>query len=152
MVRGRQRKPRTGSSGSKGEAVADLMLEVSQFFFRIRAVGQRTGLITGWGGGAFGLDDPLKDSPPSRRWERVPVSARGGKTVEGGREVSRLDQVFDVVESRPGTVTLRLVDELLMRTRFAYLDELGLLAHLVIAERRVDTAAGRTDQHVEHAP
>src|SRR5688572_10286271 len=39
----------------KGEATAALMLEVSQFFFRIRAVGQKTGLITGWGGGAFGF-------------------------------------------------------------------------------------------------
>ena len=39
----------------KGEAVADLMLEVAQFFFRIRALGQRSGLITGWGGGAFGF-------------------------------------------------------------------------------------------------
>ena len=39
----------------KGEAIADLMLEVAQFFFRIRAVGQRTGLITSWGGGAFGF-------------------------------------------------------------------------------------------------
>ena len=43
------------SSAAKGEAIADLMLEVAQFFFRIRAVGQRTGLITGWGGGAFGF-------------------------------------------------------------------------------------------------
>jgi DNA-binding MarR family transcriptional regulator len=41
--------------GSKGEAIAALMLEVAQFFFRIRAVGQRTGLITSWGGGAFGF-------------------------------------------------------------------------------------------------
>ena len=40
---------------SKGEAIADLMLEVAQFFFRIRAVGQSTGLITNWGGGAFGF-------------------------------------------------------------------------------------------------
>jgi DNA-binding MarR family transcriptional regulator len=40
---------------SKGEAIADLMLEVAQFFFRIRAVGQSTGLITSWGGGAFGF-------------------------------------------------------------------------------------------------
>jgi DNA-binding MarR family transcriptional regulator len=39
----------------QGEAVADLMLEVAQFFFRIRALGQRSGLITSWGGGAFGL-------------------------------------------------------------------------------------------------
>jgi DNA-binding MarR family transcriptional regulator len=44
-----------GVSTAKSEAIADLMLEVAQFFFRIRAVGQRTGLITGWGGGAFGF-------------------------------------------------------------------------------------------------
>jgi DNA-binding MarR family transcriptional regulator len=31
------------------------MLEVAQCFFRIRAVGQKNGLITGWGGGAFGF-------------------------------------------------------------------------------------------------
>ena len=49
---------RTGagpSVDSKAEAVAELMLEVAQFFFRIRAVGQKTGLITSWGGGAFGF-------------------------------------------------------------------------------------------------
>jgi DNA-binding MarR family transcriptional regulator len=40
---------------SKGEAIAELMLEVAQCFFRIRAVGQKTGLITSWGGGAFGF-------------------------------------------------------------------------------------------------
>ncbi len=40
---------------SKAEAVAALMLEVAQCFFRIRAVGQKTGLITSWGGGAFGF-------------------------------------------------------------------------------------------------
>src|SRR5215207_7118427 len=40
---------------SKAEAVAELMLEVAQCFFRIRAVGQQTGLITSWGGGAFGF-------------------------------------------------------------------------------------------------
>lgn len=39
----------------KGEAIAGLILEVAQFFFRIRALGQRTGLITTWGGGAFGF-------------------------------------------------------------------------------------------------
>ena len=42
-------------TAGQGEAVADLMLEVAQFFFRIRALGQRSGLITSWGGGAFGL-------------------------------------------------------------------------------------------------
>jgi len=49
---------RTGAGpivDSKAEAVAELMLEVAQCFFRIRAVGQKTGLITSWGGGAFGF-------------------------------------------------------------------------------------------------
>lgn len=55
MVTVRQRKPVARSGGSKGEAIADLMLEVAQFFFRVRAVGQRNGLITGWGGGSFGF-------------------------------------------------------------------------------------------------
>jgi DNA-binding MarR family transcriptional regulator len=40
---------------SKAEAVTELMLEVAQCFFKIRALGQKTGLITGWGGGAFGF-------------------------------------------------------------------------------------------------
>jgi DNA-binding MarR family transcriptional regulator len=40
---------------SKAGAVAELMLEVAQCFFRIRAVGQKTGLLTSWGGGAFGF-------------------------------------------------------------------------------------------------
>src|SRR5712671_884347 len=40
---------------SKAEAITELMLEVAQCFFRIRALGQKTGLITSWGGGAFGF-------------------------------------------------------------------------------------------------
>ena len=48
----------------KGEAVAELMLEVAQCFFRIRAVGQRTGLITSWGGGAFGFMRSLAQLGP----------------------------------------------------------------------------------------
>ena len=50
--------PSTGAAptvDSKAEAVAELMLEVAQCFFRIRAIGQKTGLITSWGGGAFGF-------------------------------------------------------------------------------------------------
>src|SRR5262245_12120852 len=49
---------RTGAGpivDSKAEAIAELVLEVAQCFFRIRAVGQKTGLITSWGGGAFGF-------------------------------------------------------------------------------------------------
>jgi DNA-binding MarR family transcriptional regulator len=55
MATMRPRKAGTRNVSSKGEAIAELMLEVAQFFFRVRAVGQSTGLITGWGGGAFGF-------------------------------------------------------------------------------------------------
>jgi DNA-binding MarR family transcriptional regulator len=61
MVSARHRSeaaPRTGAQprvDSKAEAIGELMLEVAQCFFRIRAVGQKTGLITSWGGGAFGF-------------------------------------------------------------------------------------------------
>jgi DNA-binding MarR family transcriptional regulator len=43
------------SADRKAAAVAELMLEVAQCFFRIRALGQKTGLIAGWGGGTFGF-------------------------------------------------------------------------------------------------
>jgi DNA-binding MarR family transcriptional regulator len=39
----------------RGAAVADLMFEVAQCFFKIRALGQKEGFITAWGGGAFGF-------------------------------------------------------------------------------------------------
>jgi DNA-binding MarR family transcriptional regulator len=51
----RRSKTADPTHDSKAEAVADLMLEVAQCFFRIRALGQKTGLITSWGGGAFGF-------------------------------------------------------------------------------------------------
>jgi DNA-binding MarR family transcriptional regulator len=54
--RGTDPKPTAPPSvDSKAEAIAELMLEVAQCFFRIRAIGQKTGLITSWGGGAFGF-------------------------------------------------------------------------------------------------
>src|SRR5215207_1372917 len=43
------------TTDSEAEAIAELLLEVAQCFFRLRAVGQKTGLITTWGGGAFGF-------------------------------------------------------------------------------------------------
>jgi DNA-binding MarR family transcriptional regulator len=49
---------RTGAGpivDNKAEAITELMLEVAQCFFKIRALGQKTGFITGWGGGAFGF-------------------------------------------------------------------------------------------------
>jgi DNA-binding MarR family transcriptional regulator len=55
MASARHRSAAGSSVDGKAEAVAQLMLEVAQCFFRIRAVGQKTGLITSWGGGAFGF-------------------------------------------------------------------------------------------------
>lgn len=59
MAREKDQKGRSEQTGAivdgKGEAIAELMLEVAQCFFKIRALGQMTGLITSWGGGAFGF-------------------------------------------------------------------------------------------------
>src|SRR5258708_5794304 len=55
MASARHRSKAGSGADGKAEAVAELMLEVAQCFFRIRAVGQKTGLITSWGGGAFGF-------------------------------------------------------------------------------------------------
>src|SRR5918997_4091473 len=54
-ARNRSRAGARAIIDSKAEAVAELMLEVAQCFFRIRALGQKTGLITSWGGCAFGF-------------------------------------------------------------------------------------------------
>jgi len=50
-----RKKAAAGAAGRKGEAIADLVLEVAQFFFRMRAIGQKTGLITNWGAGTIGF-------------------------------------------------------------------------------------------------
>ena len=55
MATSRGRKGAVLAASRKGTAIADLMLEVAQFFFRLRALGQKTGLITSWGAGAFGF-------------------------------------------------------------------------------------------------
>lgn len=46
---------RQKQADNKAEAVAELLLDVAQCFFRIRAIGQNTGLISPWGGGTFGF-------------------------------------------------------------------------------------------------
>ena len=52
MTRGKRATP---TATSKSKKIAHLMIEVAQFFFRLRALGQNTGLLTSWGGGAFGF-------------------------------------------------------------------------------------------------
>lgn len=55
MASAQHRKGADPIVNSKGERIAELVLEVAKFFFLIRAAGQKTGLITSWGGGAFGF-------------------------------------------------------------------------------------------------
>jgi DNA-binding MarR family transcriptional regulator len=56
MVLARQKKRQAASTDEKkGEAITELMLEVAQCFFRLRAFGQKNGFFTTWGGGAFGF-------------------------------------------------------------------------------------------------
>lgn len=43
------------STQSKAATIAELMFEVAQLFFRLRAVGQKAGFFTDWGAGAFGF-------------------------------------------------------------------------------------------------
>jgi len=55
MATAQRRKAAGQAVTSKGEAITDLMLEVAQYFFRLRALGQSTGLISNWGAGTFGF-------------------------------------------------------------------------------------------------
>ncbi len=55
MTATRHRKGARRTAGGKREAIAELLLEVAQCFFRIRAAGQKAGLISSWGGGTFGF-------------------------------------------------------------------------------------------------
>jgi DNA-binding MarR family transcriptional regulator len=50
-----RKRPERASDDSRAEAIALLMLEVAQCFFRIRSFGRKAGFITSWGAGAFGF-------------------------------------------------------------------------------------------------
>jgi DNA-binding MarR family transcriptional regulator len=53
---GTTRRTKEGAlADTKAAAITELMLDVAQCFFRIRAMGKKAGLITSWGGGAFGF-------------------------------------------------------------------------------------------------
>ena len=51
----RRRSASRPAADSKADAIVLLLLDVAQCFFRIRALGQKAGLITSWGGGAYGF-------------------------------------------------------------------------------------------------
>ena len=55
MASARHKKAAGRTARGKREAIAELLLEVAQCFFRIRAVGKKTGHIASWGGSGFGF-------------------------------------------------------------------------------------------------
>ena len=55
MASTRAGKAAASAVSGKGEAIAGLVLDVAQCFFRWRALGRKTGFITGWGAGAYGF-------------------------------------------------------------------------------------------------
>jgi DNA-binding MarR family transcriptional regulator len=71
MASARARKA-ASAVGGKSEAIAALVLDVAQCFFRWRALGQKTGFITGWGAGTYGFLRSLAVNGPSS----VPQIAR----------------------------------------------------------------------------
>ena len=83
---------------SKAEAIAELMLEVAQCFFRIRALGQKTGLITSWGGGAFGFMRSLALLGPltvPQIAQMRPTSRQRMQRLAGGLEAEGLVEFVD---------------------------------------------------------
>jgi DNA-binding MarR family transcriptional regulator len=55
MTTAPQRERVSSVANGRGAAIVELMLEVAQLFFRLRAVGQKAGLFTSWGAGTFGF-------------------------------------------------------------------------------------------------
>lgn len=55
MASARAGKAAASAGAGKSEAIAALVLDVAQCFFRWRALGRKTGFITGWGAGAYGF-------------------------------------------------------------------------------------------------
>jgi DNA-binding MarR family transcriptional regulator len=49
------RRRTSAHAKNNGEAIAELMFEVAQLFFRMRSLGQNAGFFTSWGAGAFGF-------------------------------------------------------------------------------------------------
>jgi hypothetical protein len=59
-----QRNAADLATHAKGEAIAGLILDVAEFFLRLRPVGQKRGLVTNWGGSTFIFLRSLATSGP----------------------------------------------------------------------------------------
>ena len=141
-------------------AIAELMLEVAQCFFRIRSVGQKTGLITNWGGGAFGfmrslaLLGPLtvpqiaQMRPTSRqRMQRLADELAVQGLVEfidnPKHRRSKLVQLTRKGEARYQTLTNRFLA--IASTIGVDLSEADIRKTIEILRRISDEAKGRSD-------
>jgi DNA-binding MarR family transcriptional regulator len=161
MATMRQRKAAGRIVSSKGEAIADLMLEVAQFFFRIRGVGQRTGLITSWGGGAFGfmrslaLIGPLtvpqiaQMRPTSRqRMQRLADELAAEGLVEffdnPRHRRSKLVRLTSRGDARYRELSARLLA--IASTMGAELSETDIRKAVAIVRRLSDEMKGRSEQ------
>src|SRR5215471_17883592 len=147
---------------SKAEAVAELMLEVAQCFFRIRALGQKAGLITSWGGGAFGflrslaLLGPLtvpqiaQMRPTSRqRMQRLAdeLAAEGLVNFINNpkHRRSKLVRLTPKGDARYRELSARLLA--IASTMGAVLSEADIRKTTEIVRRLSDEAEGRSEEH-----
>src|SRR5262245_66558285 len=90
MVLARQKKKRAASTvDKKGEAITELMLEVAQCFFRLRAFGQKNGLFTTWGGGAYGFLRSLALLGP------MPMPQIGHMRTSGRQRMQHVDNALE---------------------------------------------------------
>ena len=158
---GRNQADRMGNG--KSEAITDLMVEVAQYFFRLRALGQKTGLFTSWGGGSIGflrslaLLGPLtvpqiaRMRPTSRqRMQRLAdeLAAEGlVETIENPRHRrSRLVRLTRKGEAHYRTLSARLLA--ITATMGADMSEADVRKAAAIVRRLSDEAKDRAEQRV----
>lgn len=159
MVRGGRAAGRIAAG--KGEAITELMLEVAQFFFRLRAIGRRAGLITSWGGGAFGfmrslaLIGPLtvpqiaRMRPTSRqRMQRLADELAAERLVEfidnPRHRRSKLVRLTRKGEARYRELSARLLA--IASTMGGDLSETDIRRTIEIVQRLSDEAKGRSER------
>jgi hypothetical protein len=95
MASARRARAAASASAGKREAIAAVMLDVAQCFFRRRALGRQTGFIAGWGGGAYGF---LRSLAPADR-DRLDPGA-GLDAAEIGRTTEIIRQFGDEMKAR----------------------------------------------------
>ncbi len=134
-----------------GEALAQVFIEMAPIFFRLRALGKTTGLVTPWGGGIWGFLRSLKIEGPQtvpqlararpvarQRIQRLADEAAAAGLIEFVdnpahkrskllRLTARGEQTFDDLDARMGALAddlARGLDEKDLRTAARVLKQL----------------------------